>query len=125
MVFITSKIIETPEEEAARLDQCPVGSRSHELSLLPVTVEDPSVRGLIIRLPRNNSNHDGDRSITVVAYAEHPFSRERVEGEKIRRYNSSWDCIVVHSTHPSYPVDGYDICVSEAELRRGTVVAVG
>lgn len=122
-MFTTSKIIETPEEEADRLGQAPVGSLSHELSQLPVTIDALSVRGLVIRLPQHH--HDDERVITVVPHTQHPYSRERVEGEKIRRYNSSWDCIVVHSTHPSYPVDGYDICVSEAELRRGEVVPVG
>lgn len=30
---------------------------------------------------------------------------------------SYWDAVVIKSSHPSYPVGGYDICVFETELR--------
>lgn len=36
--------------------------------------------------------------------------------------NGSFLCSVAASSHPNYQVGGYDIVVSEAQLRRGTLI---
>ncbi|MFF2053719.1 hypothetical protein ACFVU2_19100 [Leifsonia sp. NPDC058194] len=110
---------ETPEAEVARLAEAPVGSKLHALSLLPVNI--PGVLDdLMIELPREAGwNH------TVVVV---PFKRiQRSEEERAartmpyRRHDGWWDCIVIASDHPSYPVGGYRVSVPEAELVRGTL----
>lgn len=35
-----------------------------------------------------------------------------------------WRCLVVASTHPSYPVGGYDLSIHERELASGTLLEV-
>lgn len=37
----------------------------------------------------------------------------------------SWECVVIESDDPRYPVGGYRPCVSYAELRRGRLVELG
>lgn len=41
-----------------------------------------------------------------------------------RQHKGSWSCVVVESTHSSYPVGGYDITVANEELGSGTIVDV-
>lgn len=113
-----ASMFETPAEEAARLARSPEGSTNHALSALPVTIHDPDVRGLVITLPR--VHNDDPRTVTVVPIKHHPFHGRTEDGKRLR-FDASWDCIIVHSNHDSYPVGGYDITVAEAQLRRGTV----
>lgn len=49
------------------------------------------------------------RHVTVVPYRQH---------------KDSWTCVIVESTHKSYPVGGYDITVGDTELGAGTIVEV-
>lgn len=112
------KITEDDTAEAARLAQAPEGSQNHALSSLPVTMREHP-RGRAIKLPRVHR----DGFLVVVPTEHHPSLRERAEGEPIR-FDGSWDCIVIGSTVEDYPVGGYDICVSYAELRRGEPVDV-
>jgi len=112
-------IFEAPEAEVARLAAAPEGSKAHFLSTLPVNILGP-LDDLMIEMPRDAG---WDHTVVVV-----PFKRigrseqERAERQApFRRHDGWWDCIVVASDHPSYPVGGYRLNISESELVRGTL----
>jgi hypothetical protein len=120
---ILDKILETPDEEVARLAAAPDGSKSHWLAGLPVLISAADLKGLVIELPV----HHGDRRIVVVPVENRgDSSREahRAKTGKIRRNGAWWQVIVVASDHPSYPVGGYDLTVPEAELVRGRPLSI-
>ncbi|MET3959882.1 hypothetical protein ABIE52_006817 [Rhodococcus sp. OAS809] len=132
MTFKTIQFFETEAEEAQRLGQAPVGSSSHGLSLLPVTYEHPDKYHLV-ELPwakihpcsgaTGGLSHqcDGSHRLVVLPLRYHKGSPNT---DLPQRHDGSWDCRIIASDHPSYPVSGYDICCSESELRRGVVVTV-
>ena len=99
---------ETDQAETARLAAAPEGSRSHELSLLPVTFrEDPA--GRLLSLPRH------DHTIVITVLEQRDRSRD---DENLVRHDACYVARVVASDDPSYPVGGYDIVVTDAEIRR-------
>lgn len=109
---------EEPEAEVARLAQAPVGSKAHTLSTLPVNIRG-DLTDLMIELPKDTFH---DHTIVVVPWERYPLTEtERNEPFPRRRYRSTWRCIVVASNHPSYPVAGHRLAVSEDELVRGTL----
>lgn len=114
-MFKTS--IETPEAEIARLAENPVGSQNHGLSQMPVKIPVP-IQDLLIELP--SFGDEQQHRIVVVPMTSHRLSGQEPGERPFRRYNRSWDCIVVASSHPSYPVGGYRISVPEYQLVRGT-----
>ena len=107
MTFL--QYFETDQTETARLAAAPEGSKSHKLSLLPVTFrEDPA--GRLLSLPR----HDHTIVITVLEQRD----RRSRDDENLVRHDASYVARVVASDDPSYPVGGYDIIVTDAEIRR-------
>lgn len=107
---------EAPEVEAARLAEAPVGSKSHSLSFLPVNIQGP-LDDLMIEMPRMEGS---EHTIVVVPFERYKDAEEERE-MPFKRHRGSWRCIVVASDHPSYPVGGHRLSVSEAELVRGTL----
>lgn len=132
MAFSGIKLFETDAEETARLAQAPAGSTNHSLSLLPVTNAHPDQYHLI-ELPwkqihpcsgttgglRHECN--GGHRIVVLPLKRNPGTPDT---SLPSRHDGDWDCRIVASDHPSYPVGGYDICCPESELRRGRVLGV-
>lgn len=119
MTFIGIQF-ETPQQEAERLAQSPEGSTNARLAPLPVTIEHPS-RGMIVELPWAAMRPESEkRQIVVVLDQLRPGLEPR--REQPRRHDRSWSCTVVASTHSAYPVGGYDLVISEAEIRRGRLI---
>ncbi|QWF85745.1 hypothetical protein [Amycolatopsis sp. CA-230715] len=58
-------IIETEEQERARLAHAPTGSKSRFLSTLPITIAEWPT-GLLIRLPWDSARSEQTYSIVVV-----------------------------------------------------------
>lgn len=114
-MFKTS--LETPEAEIARLADSPIGSQNYGLSQIPVNILLP-VQDLLIELP--SFSDEPQHQIVVVPMTSHRLSGQEPGERPFRRYNRSWDCIVVASSHPSYPVGGHRISVPEYQLVRGT-----
>lgn len=108
---------ETAEAEAARLAQAPEGSTNHALSSMPVTIHG-NIQDLLIEVP--SFAGDPKHAIVVVPFESHGYGPQGDSSLPWKRYNRSWDCIVVASDHPSYPVGGYRISMPEYQLRRGT-----
>jgi hypothetical protein len=116
---VFKNLFEAPEVEAARLAESPAGSINHSLSSMPVNIHG-FLEDLMIEMPHRD---DAQHTIIVV-----PFERYKdiVDADAepvvpIRLHTGTWRCIVVASDHPSYPVGGHRIAVSEAELVRGTL----
>ena len=110
MAFQGLKIFETDEEEAERLGTAPEGSQAHHWSTLPVTVKgDP--RGMVLKLP---VQHGGTIIVVPHTFAEGSRSEEVLP----RRHDGSWHCIVVHSDVEPYAVGGWDLSISEHQIRR-------
>ncbi|MBP2527476.1 hypothetical protein [Rhodococcus sp. PvP104] len=132
MIFQGIQLFESDAEEASRLAQAPIGSIDHGLSLLPVTLPYPA-RHHLIELParkvhkapgRNGGGHPdcaADYRIVVLPVTRHPGPTDSCVPSC---HDSSWDCRIVASDHPSYPVGGEDICCSESELRRGRIIEI-
>ena len=97
-MFVGTGLGETDQQKTDRLACAPVGSRSHDLSTMPIRVRG-NLRGQVIQL---------SYGVTVVPAANRG-------GQPV----DWWGCIVVASTNPSYPVGGYDLAVSQDELERG------
>lgn len=115
MAFKTN--FETHEAEAARLAQAPVGSTNHALSQMPVNIH-PHIQDLMIELP--SFIGDPKHTIVVVPFDSHHYGSQADSTLPRRRYNRSWDCIVVASNHPQVPVGGHRISLPEYQLVRGT-----
>ncbi|ELP66282.1 hypothetical protein ACOT81_38670 [Streptomyces sp. WI04-05B] len=117
-------LIETEEQERARLAQAPEGSINHYLSTLPVTIEEWP-KDLLVELPWEPPRTDRPYRVVVVPIEFRKDALpEGVEEEPLPRklHSGSWTCAVVFSDHPSYPVGGYRIVVSAAEIARGRKV---
>lgn len=111
-----TSMFETPEAEAARLAQSPVGSRNHTLSTMPVNIHE-WVQDLMIELPR--LGHENQHRVVVVP-SESRGGSERVNADGTwQLHTGSWTCIVIASDHPNYPVGGHRIIVPEHQLVRG------
>lgn len=120
---ILDKILETPEEEVARLATAPEGSKGHWLAGLPVLISAADLKGLVIELPIQHGDH---RIVVVPVENRGDSSREdhRASTGKIRRHGAWWHVIVIASDHRSYPVGGYDLSIPEAELVRGQCLTI-
>jgi hypothetical protein len=117
MAFVSN--METLEQEKDRLSQYPEGSIYHDLSKLPVTIlERPE--GLLILLTRMLPEY----RVVVVPVTCHTNKRHYASGELRQRFSEWWDCIVVSSDHPMYPVGSYQVSISAAELARGEKLSV-
>ncbi|MDP9903198.1 hypothetical protein [Arthrobacter bambusae] len=124
------RITETSEEERARLAKSPPGSMNHGLSQLPVNVLQ-DLEGAVVKLPRvPDVNGTLQEHSIIVAPVKVSRSGEaerqarETRGEKPHPlYDGWWECIVVASNDPRYPVGGYRVSIPEAELRRGTSMA--
>ena len=114
-------IRESREEEVARLLTHTPGSFMHSLATLPENISEWP-RDKIIQLPNQHPTGDGTGEIAVLPYRYRPSNSDsRVPRE---RNPGSWSCVVVASTHPSYPVGGYDIEVPTVLLVRGREVSI-
>ena len=111
---------ETPQQEAERLAQSPKGSTNARLAQLPVTIEHPS-RGMIVELPWAALHPEAERR-QIVVVLDHPHPGLQARHQQPRQHDGSWSSRVVASTHSAYPVGGYDLVVSEAEIRRGRLI---
>ncbi|KIA73465.1 hypothetical protein ANMWB30_23920 [Arthrobacter sp. MWB30] len=115
MAFTTRR--EAPEAEAARLAQSPVGSLNHILSTMPVNIHGDLLEK-VIELPQFNDEPAG--KVIVVPIERHPYKpAEEADDLLLRRYNCSWTCIVIASSHPGYIVGGYRLSIPEHQLVRG------
>ena len=110
---------EAPEAESARLGESPVDSINHTLSTLPVNI-DGDIQDLIIQMPRMHA--DDLHTVIVVPFERVKPNASEIEAHKDlphKRHVGWWNCLVVASDHPSYPVGGHRISVPEAQLVRG------
>lgn len=123
MSFLTRVgFLETPEQEQTRLASAPEGSISHALSHLPVVITEP-LQDLLIQLPWAATDRTNARVVVVLIEFSpdiHPDGED--EPRPRRRHVGHWECAVVSSDHPSYPVGGHRLSISTAELVRGTRV---
>ncbi|MFD4577411.1 hypothetical protein ACFWNK_34095 [Streptomyces sp. NPDC058417] len=121
MSFLSSiGLIETEQQERARLAQAPEGSTNHYLSTLPVTIEEWP-KDLLIELPWEPPRTDRPYRVVVVPIEfRKDLLPEGVEEEPLprKRHSGSWTCAVVFSDHPIYPVGGFRIDVPAAEIAR-------
>jgi len=116
-------LFEDPSLEIARLAAAPEGSINHAMSLLPVLIHGV-LDDLMIELPDTDLvSGIATRTHTIIVV---PFLRHVSEDEKntppsmpFKLHRGYWDCIVVASDSPSYPVGGHRINVSESQLVRG------
>lgn len=116
-----SGFLETEGQERARLAQSLEGSTNYYLSTLPVTIAEWP-QDLLVELPWKQSCTIEQRRLVVVPIEYRPDSRPGgVEEEPLprKRQSGAWNCAVVSSDHPSYPVGGHRIVVSAAEIARG------
>jgi hypothetical protein len=126
MAFTSPFPIETDEHERDRLAQAAEGSISHELSLLPVLNPFPT-RGQVLELTRD---YHGARIIVAPlnfrpgATSGAKWINTPSEQRPSRIHDGTWSCIVLASTHESYPVGDYDLIVSVSELRRARPLAL-
>ncbi|MGP9761068.1 hypothetical protein [Corynebacterium sp. AOP12-C2-36] len=107
---------ETTEQEVARLSATPKGSRAHYWSTLPVRQEDVEVSG-VYRLPEAQ---DGTYVVGVVTGIN---TKGKVTGGT-RQRNRSYAVMVVGGTSETYRPGGYDLAVSETELRRAEKICL-
>lgn len=115
-------LVETAEQEQARLAASPEGSINHSLSLLPVRIQEYP-KDLLIKLPWSNVDA-GERYVIVVVPVRYtpdarPTSIDMTPARPAHRHPGSWECAVVASDHPWYPVGGHRVSISGAELARG------
>ncbi|MEU7317456.1 hypothetical protein [Streptomyces sp. NPDC007083] len=114
-------LMETEEQEQARLAQAREGSLNHYLSTLPVTIAEWP-KDLLVELPWEPPRTDQAFHVVVVPieFRGDPLP-EGVEEEPVphKRHSGAWTCAVVASDHPSYPVGGFRIDVPAAEIARG------
>ncbi|MFI9629213.1 hypothetical protein [Streptomyces sp. NPDC052042] len=121
-------LVENAEQERERLAQAPEGSKAHALSQLPITIEGWP-EDLVIELPWAEMGlYDEPHRVVVVPFKYHADSRPEGEEDTAplprRRHSGWWDCIVVASTHPSYPVGGHRLSIPGAELARGKKIDI-
>jgi hypothetical protein len=114
---------ETAEAEAARLAEAPEGSTNHALSSMPVNIISIT-DGMLIQVPAFADEDPTTHSYVVIPITAHPLTRwiePEMDPLPRRRYNRSWDCIVVASNHPRVPVGGHRVNIPEYQLVRGTL----
>ena len=100
---------ETDQAETERLAAADAGSKNHELSLVPVTFREVPT-GHLLSLP-------GKKHTIVLTVLEQRDRRTKGDDGRVR-HDASHVARIVASDHPSYPVGGYDIVVTDAEIRR-------
>lgn len=114
-----TSLFEPVEDEQVRLAQAPEGSLNHALSKLPVTIAEWP-QDLLVELPWAATERSPHRVVVVpIKYHKESGSEQREQGQLMWRHTGSWDCVVVYSDHPSYPVGGYHLSISAAEVARG------
>ncbi|GAA1457490.1 hypothetical protein NE857_21810 [Nocardiopsis exhalans] len=117
---------ETAEQERERLASAPAGSKTHALSTLPVTILQWP-QDLLIELPWRAIGESEYRVVVVPfrfrAEIKPAVGRQR-EPRPRKRHSGSWDCIVVASDHPAYPVGGYRLSIPTIEIVRGTQIFI-
>ena len=113
----TIGFVETEEQERERLAAAPEGSAAHTLSQLPVNITG-WVQDLLIELPWTEPRTDKTYRVVVVPFEFHSDGPGSEETPR-RRHSGWWGCLVAASDHPSYPVGGYRLSISTAELVRG------
>ncbi|MBL1115467.1 hypothetical protein JK364_24150 [Streptomyces sp. 110] len=117
-------LIETEEQERARLAQAPEGSLNHYLSTLPVTIEEWP-KDLLVELTWEPPRTDRPYRVVVVPieFREDALP-DGVEEEPLphKLHSGSWTCAVVFSDHPGCPVGGFRIVVPDVEIARGRKV---
>lgn len=117
---LLSRLVETDQEETERLSQAQPTSINGMLAQLPVTMREHP-QGKPVLLPRLGANK---RTMVVLPTTFHRSSSHearKARGEK-SLHDGVWYCVVIQSDDPHYPVGGYDIVVSQSELRRGRLV---
>lgn len=121
MVFADLIDRESPEQEQTRLASAPAGSINHALSQLPVTIAEwPQDK--LVELPwAAIKRFDGRIVVVVVPVA---YSADATEHSPRRRFGGAWECVVVHSDHPAYPVGGHRLSIPAAEIARGREVFI-
>ncbi|GAA1114233.1 hypothetical protein [Nocardiopsis metallicus] len=117
---------ESAEQERKRLASAPAGSKTHALSTLPVTILQWP-QDLLIELPWRAIG-ESEYRVVVVPFQfrgeiEPAVGRQR-EPRPRKRHSGSWDCIVVASDHPAYPVGGYRLSIPAIEIVRGTQIFI-
>lgn len=122
MPFSTLHLYETEAEEAARLAEHNPTSVYGRLADAPVTISRIH-RGQIIELPREHTAPGRGLRTVVVPIQLRPSLYIYETNEK-RRRDHSWECVVVASNDDHYPVNGYNLDISEVELRRGRLLEV-
>ena len=100
---------ETDQAETERLAAADAGSKNHELSLVPVTFREVPT-GHLLSLPKNEH--------TIVITVLEQRDRRTKGDDGYVRHDATHIARIVASDHPSYPVGGYDIVVTDAEIRR-------
>lgn len=110
---IFDALIETVEEEAARLAAAPPGSDDHRMAGLPVTVPGYAA-GLVLELPSG-----GEGRIVVVPISKQVDGHVRSRGKLL--HTGAFECIIVHSTFSGYPV-GRMISVPLSQIRRARII---
>lgn len=125
MSFLTRiGFVETEEQERARLAAAPEGSINHALSKLPVTIPGWPM-DLIIRLPWAATERAAHNVVVVPIEFHEPVVDPDADPVLPRqRHEGSWTCAVVSSDHPAYPVGGYRLNISAAELARGEQITL-
>lgn len=109
--------IETEAQERDRLALAPEGSLNHFLSSLPAILS-AWPEGLVVELPQQFPEN-GVIVVVPVAYSPETRAEGAEEPTPRRRHGGWWTCIVVHSTHASYPVGGHRLSIPAAEIHRG------
>ncbi|MFK0244528.1 hypothetical protein ACIQUM_07505 [Amycolatopsis azurea] len=115
---------ESDEQERERLAEAPEGSSCHSLSQLPVTIREWP-QDLIVALPWAALGRS-DHHVAVVPIRFSPASRPEGPGEGLlrKRYTGAWECVVVASDHPQYPIGGHRLSIPAAEIARGTKISI-
>lgn len=122
-------LLESAADEQARLAAHPAGSTGHRLSKLPVNIEG-YLRGRIIELPNLDGAIGTDGMpvhMVVVPFAANKHATSTTvqdDTSPMKRNDDYFSCMVVASNSASYPAGGHDLSIWEAELVRGTEVAV-
>ncbi|WP_326742788.1 MULTISPECIES: hypothetical protein [unclassified Streptomyces] len=113
-------LIETADQEQARLARAPEGSLNHYLSTLPETIAEWP-KDLLVELPWEPPRTDRSFHVIVVPIEFRKDALpEGVDEEPLprKRHSGIWMCAVVFSDHPSYPVGGFRVDVPAAEIAR-------
>lgn len=105
---------ETLEQSEARLAESPEGSTFHQLSKLPVTIDNISM-GQIIEVPQSILGESGTLIVTPLRRHARPQPKEGLWFQN----HATWDCQVIGGENICYPPGFRDISLDEAALVRG------